>query len=805
MANFNKNDKTQTALESVVDSIEQSRLEPGVANVVFGNKDLAQKLSLESHQLSAAERAQYNAEMNTVGDSISRILGSDEALELLGLESINDLPPHAMKAAQIMAAASGNVRGYHASQLNNYTDPKIGFLALESLYSGNGGNLAISADQSRMEVSLESFDEKELNKFLNYSIVYNVMASQQDEFNALFFKPLTVTPDETGYRVTIRVEQVWNGNEHNPNGDPNVIVKRNLIDALVHPEILEANGTDIIPYVQDAGSYTSQGQQITGIDNTDHFLLEAGKIEKTTVQLENIAVETAPLRVDMEHSLLGLSSHPALIANGLMDDKDSLDSRVAVRNIYMKAGEQYVKFDTHMLYTSGFYKSIEGNMRKMTLSFDNNSFLLSDVVKSVDGKEVELFKNIVDAGYDVRLQIRLSGTIQVDSSFVEITALPVRIAQIIKDGQTVPFDKEALANNAALKTLIEEVFPPKGEAKVKVEGYDLEARRTNYNLRTRGRMIDSTEYAEQITIPLRSPISIIKPILGGEKEHPDVKALVVATRIQANNDGVATVLNHADVMRAIISRKNYDYETDRHAFPGIGRHFLQPCFLEEHIHLPDFINSVSSENRLKDIQGAVTTKLNEIIGRVLKITNYIPVVEQMTGGNVGKIKAIIGTDYRLPQYIVTQGDTRLFGGKVDYEIGRTPNKHMSDKIVMSLSRVNSDEGPDPFSYGTFVYCPELIVSKEMHRGAATYQQHMVQPRYMHIVNTPILVLINLTGIEEVTGEATVLVNSPVTKEDAAFFGNLQPNVELPAPSNAPSQTEGQAKANEEKKKEQAGK
>lgn len=799
MANFNTKQKELSNIDALAQKIEQARYEAGTANVVYGNRTLADQISTESLTLQPHERREFETNMSKVVQHVRGVdlFGSEEGLAALGLESIDDLPEHALKAASILVAASGNPRGYHASQFVDRRDPKLKELSMESVYTGPGGNLAISLDQTQSAVSLESFDEKELNKFLDYSIIYNVMASQQDEFNALFFRPLTVTPDEVGYRVHVRVEQVWNGNEHNPNGDPNVIKKRNLIDALVHPEILEANGTEIIPYVQDAGQYVTQGVSYTGIDNTEHFLLDVGKTKR---QLETIAVDTAPLKVNMNHDILGLSSHPALIANGLMDDKDSLDSRIALRNLYLKVDNQYVRYNTSMLYSSAFYKSIEGDMRRMTLAFDNNSFLLSDAVKAVDETPVAAFKDFIDAGYDVRLQIRAAGVALADHGHVEVTAFPVRIAAVLKDGVNVPFDKASLndpnnAEGAALKALIEKLFPAGAEPKITLVGYDLEARRTNYNLRTRGRMIDSTAYTEQITIPLRSPISIIKPVIGGEKEHPDVKALVVATRIQANNDGVATVLNHADTMRAIISRKNYDYETDRHAFPGIGRHFLQPCFLHEKIHLPDFINSVSSENRLKDIQGAVSTKLNEIIGRILKITNYIPVVEQMTGGNVGKVKAIIGTDYRLPQYLVTQGDTRLFGGKVDFEIGRTPNKHMADKIVMSLSRVNSDEGPDPFSYGTFVWCPELVVSKEMHRGAATFQQHMVQPRYMHIVNIPILVMIDVTGIEEVTGEATVLVTTPVTKEEAGLPGNETFNAVLPETANAaPSMTAKQKEA-----------
>lgn len=747
------------------DSRVLHELADGIRNVAisaegaqyFKNENLDKAINLSTEAFNALpeyERNQAVASFEGVADMLTseELFGNKDVLHAIGVESVDAIPAHSLEAAKILVAASGNLQGYNLGQLGDKADKDYHQMSMESLYDGPFG--ALNVAPSNKNIATESFDEKELDKYLNYSIIYNVLASKQDEFNELFFRPLSVTPDEVGYRVSVRVEEVWYGNTHNPNGDVSKIVKRKMIDALVHPEILEANGTEVVPYFQEGS-----------IDSTSHFV-DSALIAPTVKYVENVAVKTAPLKINAEHSLIGLSSHPALIANGLMDNKDSLDGRLAIQNVYVKFGNKVVKFNTELLSRSGFYKSVEGNMREMSLTFDNGSFQAAAAVKAIDESEVAVFKALTDAKYDVRLNIRLHGKATVEHGYVEVSALPLRVSSVSKEGQSVPFSEADLVNNAELKALLINLLKD-----AEIIGYDVEARRTNFNLRTSGKMIDSTEYREQITIPLRSPISIIKPVVGGEKEYPDIKALVSATRIMANNDGVKTVLNHGRLMQQIISRDSYTWETDRDAFPGIGRHFLQPCYIQAKLHLPDLINSVSSENRLKDIQGAISTKLNEIIGRVLKDTNYIPVVEQMTGGNVGKIEVIIGTDYRLPQYLAIQGDTRLFGGKIDYRIGSTANRHMSNKIVMSLSRVLSEEGPDPFSYGTFVWTPELVVSTTMDRGASTYHLHLVQPRYLHIVNIPILVEVDITGIEEVTGEATVLNVSQTTKEEGAKYYN----------------------------------
>lgn len=781
MAKFKKHvDAMTAAIESIASDLEVSRNDASTAHL-YGKNELNNFISVESESLNSVQMENYRAGMEEISNHLEGIFA---AHNLNGIEG--GIPAHSLEAAQILLGASGDLAGYNRQQMNATLEKGIPVHSFESYAFGPYGDVSISTSN---QVAVESFDEKVLDKYLNYSIIFNVLASRQDEFSALFFKPLTITPDEVGYIVNIRMEQVWNGIEHLPNGQAKDIVKRNLIDALTHPEVLETNSTEIIPFVQEGGA------KVGGVDpikNVEHFLDDASAAVRTLRNLDGIDVLSAPLKTNMEHNLLGLSSHPSLIANGLMNEKDSLDSRVALENIYLEVDGKFVKFNTHLLRTSAFYRAIEGNMREIALTFDNGSFLLSADRLAMDGTVVPVFKQLEDAGYAVRLRVRGFGKGTVEYGNIEIVAAPVEIASVYKDGVEVSLE------DPALKAIIGGLDIGKPSSKVKFAGFDLEARRTNYDLRSRGLLLDSTEYREQFVVPLRSPISIQKPIVDAHKEHPDVKALVNATRIQANNDAVTTVLNHAALMEELVAKYNFVDQTSRDSFPGIGRYFLTPCFLREKLHLPTLVNSTSSENRLKDIQGGITTKLNEMVGRILQETNYIPVVEQMTGGNVGKIKVAIGTDYRLPQYLNIQGDTRLFGGKMEYEIASTPNKLMRNKIVLTLTRVNSDEGPDPFSYGTFIWTPELMVSTQLSRGAQTFNQHLVHPRYMHVVNIPIIAVVDITGIEEVTGEATVLPVVTRTADEVKEFGNKLENATV-----FPEETAAEKKAREERNKRNA--
>lgn len=753
MANFNKaKDHITTALESMVAQFDTYRTSAAKSHLFTA--ETAEMLSVESADLSDAQQRSFSNNMADIRDLVASVVSSESAYN--GVE----LQPHQIDAGAIVAGASGNTLRYVQAQMKPRAYEGTAYATgLESIWDG------ASLDMS--EISKESFDEKELNQFINYSIVFNVMASRQDDFNAAFFKPLTTTPDEVGYRVTVRLEQVWNGAEHDPSkaGDT-AFNYRNLVDALVHPEVLEDNATDVIPAVLEFENGAKT--------NKDEFFTIDGELDPVEVKLEDVTVKTAPLKIGRPHNLLKLSSIPELIANGLMNEKDSLDSRVALSAVYFKtADNKAIKFVTKDLPYTQFYKTPEGHFRSMALNYDGR-FLLSKAVKTTKGEDLPAdLKALQDAGYDVYLRVRVNGSIRVDSANIDLTAPELYVAEVFKDGVSVSLD------DATLKPLLAKLKFGEDAPALKVAGYDIEARRTNYNLRTRGRLIDSNEFAEQFVIPLRSPISIIKPIVGGDKANPDIKALINAARIQANNDGVKTILNYAALLKSVVTREGYTYMADRESIPGIGRHFIQPCYIEEDLHLPDLVNSVSSANRLADIQGGISTKVNEILGRVFAITNYQAVVEQMTGGSIGNITAVIGTDQRLPQYFAIQGDERLFQGRVKHKVVATSNKHMRGKVVMTVTRDGASEGPDPFSFGSFLWTPELMVSAQRTLGASTFQQHLIHPRYAHVVNLPIVVVLNITGIEEVTGESTVLPTRTVTADEAATIRNA-----ASAPKNA---------------------
>lgn len=606
--------------------------------------------------------------------------------------------------------------------------------SLESAGLSQPANARYTPSEDVFQIATESFDEKELSKFLNFSIALNVLASRQDPVNELFFRPLTVAPNECGYAIESRIEEVYQGYQHEPSGSPVNTYKVNLIDALVHPEVLESNATAIVPYVSATNDENSP------LYNKDHYVDNALVAHKT-VDVDGIPVLTAPLKVNMEHNLLGLTSHPELISNGLLNEKDSLDSKASIKAVYVKFDDKVVKFNTANLHRTGFLKTPEGNMNEMALNFTNKDISVDKDIKAVDGSDVPLLADMNKAELRVRLNLRMTGTLFRDTGTLQVDATRLTVGSAVKGKEPVSL------KDAAVKTIVEKI-----NEKIEVIGFDIDVNRSNSSLRTRGRLIDSTLIREIVAVQLRAPISIERPVVGGEKPEPQVEALISAVRIQANNAGISTLFAYADSLNTVVSRDGYDQRQDRNSIPGIARHYLQPVYIRETINLKDIVNSPASESKMKDIQGAISTKLNEVMGRMIQQSNYIAVVEQY-GGDVNKVKAILATDYRIPQYLNIQGDVRLFGSTLGHAIASTPNKHMRGKIVMSISREASGNEVDPFEFGNFIWSSELMVQRPMDRGQQTFLRDMVQPRYAHSVNVPIIAIIDVEGIEEVAGSA----------------------------------------------------
>ncbi|WJJ55076.1 hypothetical protein [Xanthomonas phage RTH11] len=93
--------------------------------------------------------------------------------------------------------------------------------------------------------------------------------------------------------------------------------------------------------------------------------MHEGKLLRESVQVEGVLFETAPLAMDKEIDLLGLSGHNALVQMGMQDMTDDLVPSLALRDVYVQfpGDAPPVRFADMHINDSYFDRSVDGHNR----------------------------------------------------------------------------------------------------------------------------------------------------------------------------------------------------------------------------------------------------------------------------------------------------------------------------------------------------------------------------------------------------------------------------------------------------------
>ena len=330
---------------------------------------------------------------------------------------------------------------------------------------------------------------------------------------------------------------------------------------------------------------------------------------------------------------------------------------------------------------------------------------------------------------------RVDGEANVQTGNVKVYAAPVKVASIQDvDGNEVGMSSGAGATVAAAL------------ATATVIGYELKAARTNSNRRTRGLLLDTNDITNRYAIPLGAPISVPSPV-GSNRDARDLEALVAAARIRNSNNAVTRLLNYADTLRAYVGGNKRKEGVP--SIEGMGRYLVTPFFEEKELDLPALINSVRDMDRAQDINALLVNAIRDVAYRMYRDSGYQPALNATVGGSQ-EPKLLIGTDVVLQRHLMVTGDSRTFGISFrEYEIVSSFDSRMKNKIVITLTRAGASEGPDPLTFGTHAWIPELASTINVARDGATTAEAMVQPRNLHINHLPVMAVITVKGLDEV--------------------------------------------------------
>lgn len=628
----------------------------------------------------------------------------------------------ALDAGAMAAMAAGDPVAYAQAAYNGGVAAAPGVKIVDTLADG----VAPAGMDYRPNVAMESFNDQELREHLASSVVFNIFASRQDDVAEMLFPTVVVPVDQAGLDMTVARMQVFNEVRHKASGAKIDFGKRNLIDAAVDHTILEGQSTRLVPVVLENG------------DNADKFVDDAIAGEYT-IPVAGFEVPTAPLAVDKDIDLIGISQFAPLVGAGVIDHSDDVDARVVLESLVLWTGAGAgVQFPTARLARSAFNKTVEGNSRLVGLQFTSTDLVIDKDTKAIDGTDVTAFAAIVSNNLTVRLAVNVSGELNVEFGNIKVWAAKVGV-ETIQDANGVVISKTSGVGATVVSAL----------AGLTVVGYTILANRTNANLRTRGHLLDTVYETQRYTIPLGSPLSITSPVAsGGARDAADQKALIAAARTRNTNNAITALFATADQLRAAVrGPKHIDGTVS--GVGGLGRFLIDPFFEEHELDLVASINSISSAEKAMDISAVLVNAIRDIAYRMYQQTKIQVAIDQMTGTAGQAPMLLIATDQVLIRHLMVAGDTRTFGTVFDKAMVKSStDRRLRNKIVITMS-VTGVEGAHPLTFGTHAWMSELIGLMPISRNGATTKEATVQPRTLHINNLPALAIIDVKGLTKV--------------------------------------------------------
>lgn len=588
----------------------------------------------------------------------------------------------------------------------------------------------------RPQLSMEAYDERDNRNAQLYSIVYNLLASRQDDFGETFFPTLIVNPAEAGITLSVKLFYVYNDFKRSVNGALANYGRKSVIRAYADADILKNELTRAIPVLRDGGGAD---------DNTDKFV-DVAKVPAWSEALgSGISVTTGALKVDTRVDLIGLSQTNELLNSGIMGPSDTLDTYLKLDSVYFELTDgvktEVIRVKTDGLPASTFTYAPQGNYRRMLLAMDTDSVVLDQNTTTVTGAPVTLLPEL--ANHKVRLQLSVTGNVSLDKGDAHVSRGSLTLTTMRNAaGQLVTGSSfNAMANKISAAVMV---------------GYTPEAYRANSNIRQRGQLLDSQIEYRAIPVPYRSPISVIMPAINhGGEDNTALQTLITTTGIRVSNEAVSTLLKSAAALSSYNPVANASGELPE--MSAIGHYHVKPVFFKETMNLATVVDSLKSHEKIKDIRAALVEKIRFYANEMYRMSEYKSAASVLTG-NVGfKPTVIVGTDPVIYNYIMADGDLRTLGETFEVRVVSTLDSRVTGKVFISFGVFDSSRNTavNPLNFGNMLYSPELTVQMPVSRDGQVSQELIVVPRFAHIVNLPVLSVLDVAGLSEVVNKVPV--------------------------------------------------
>ena len=734
----NTTSKDLAVLNALVDKLKVADASQSISNPEVT------KLAISSESLTPTQSNKLSTVFEGVSNQLNSIINSLCAEEYNGASEVyTNAQREAAKIAAILSGSPADYlrRGVPTSDLTQTFENRV----IEPVRVASVGDGFYSR-----AYSAEAYDNTNNRSANIYSIAYNLQASRQDEFGETFFPTITVAPDEVGLGVTVRLMMVFNNFFRNPNGELNDYDKINIIRALTDWKILRNELTRIYPVYTSASS---------------PMFVSSNQVAPYNVEVENVSITTAPLAVGQKFSLLGISQTEQLLQAGMMDVTDSIEPAINLDRIYVQFqstvnGTTYtdvIAFSTKELPYSNFIYNPQQNYRIMVLNFRTSSLLMNANVTTVDGSAPTnpFLQQLIAGNYALRMDVEMNGNVNIEIGDTVVYGNSISLNSLV----------DANGNPVSLTSGVGQQIM-QGINSGQIIGYDLFAWRSNLNRRQRGQLFDITYFTQLYNIPMRAPITAVRPVNSdGGTDTTDLGALITATRIRTSNYAVTTLLEAAEVLSNYVDVRGLTGSYSTNNWPevlGVGRYLVQPYFQNFTLDMAEAVDSVMSSQRIDDLVSVIINRIRDFAYRAYQDSEYIAAALVMSGGAVPPPPTvIIGTDPVISRYLQINGELRTLGNDFACRVVSSLDIRVRGKIFISFGVFDGDvnSAPNPLHFGCMGWKPELTLTIPISRNGQVSKELTVQPSFLHIVNLPVLVVIDVLNLPDVLNKVSIDFNN----------------------------------------------
>lgn len=591
------------------------------------------------------------------------------------------------------------------------------------------------------QTTIENYEDSALQPTVSAAISYNLNAALQNQFSAGFFRAKSISPGSVGIVIAAEEIVIINEFNHGPNGDPIKQKGTSIIRAMSNPSLLNIDHTKIFPAL---------------LPDREKYFVDAAIVAPTTIRPLGEDIETAPLATGIDINLLSLSQSAGDMAIETLNRTDTIDPAVSMEAIYVKVGDDVLKFRCSNLPGIIFNYDGKSSSRRMNLGISIDSLVVTKDTLDNSLAALVTLAAIASEPLKVRLSTYLSGYIDLDSGRVHLNKSTVSVYSVT-DEDDVPIAPSD-ARYSDLVALVEGSI---------VEGFDVNANKTNANRRERGILFDTRVHMQPYNVPYGPPMSILRAP-GATSASTDQKLignLTDISRTASNLRAPEAILAFANDM--VEFANVVDDELNPPDSLGPARFLMTPYATVGEIDLEDLVASLSTHEVGDDIAMAMINFVNSHVDELLTRTHIVDAYEKRFGAGA-RPTVVIGSSHKVIQALEHPGNSeRLCPG---FKVKKFATNHASwrnkadkiDKLFISFDNPGSP-GDDPFSFGFFAWAPVTpLTLNNTQRGNTTSRELTVVPRNEFYVNAVACSLIDVVGLTEMSREPVIARVKAVT-------------------------------------------